>query len=51
MKETLLSFSNSEIHCQDIFEAKSEDERKIFFGIDHVLALFVVCNLAYSTTG
>lgn len=43
MKETLLSFSNSEIHYNDIAEAKSVDERRKIFGTSHIL-FFVVCN-------
>lgn len=51
LKETFLSFSNSEIHCRDIAEVKSSHERNRPFGIVLVLPLFVVCDFSYSHTG
>lgn len=45
MKESLLSFSNSQIHCRVIAEAGFTDERNKLFGITFILALFMACEL------
>lgn len=50
MKKTLLSFSDSEIHCQVIAEAGSAEERKKLFGIPFTPTLFMVCSLVLSLT-
>lgn len=50
MNDTLLSFSDFEIHFLDIVEAKLAYERKKLFGMAFVSTLLVICILAYSLT-
>lgn len=45
MKATLLSFSVADIHCRDIDDARSTEERKELFGIYYIPDLFMVCEL------
>lgn len=50
MKETLFSFSDSEIYCQYVAKVKYVDERRRHFGMVIVSAFFVVYDLPYYFT-
>lgn len=48
MKATLFSFSDIEIHCRDIAEATSAEERKELFGTLFIPATFMACKFILS---